>query len=140
MLRSLNGRLTGVHKVLCCAAEIACKGRQDFHFGHDGGYMIPIHSKIGQGMRTYSDKLVNWHGRMLASMGRSCRENPCASARCSGLPGRMGNPAPNTGYEPNLANFSSCTDPEHTPIDISGSHQDFLSPDDVTMNPPVQTA
>ena len=24
LLRSLNGRLTGVHKVLCCAAEIAC--------------------------------------------------------------------------------------------------------------------
>ena len=35
-LRSLNGRLTGVHKVLCCAAEIACKGRQDFDLGHDG--------------------------------------------------------------------------------------------------------
>ena len=28
-LRSLNGRLVGVHKVLCNAAEIACKGRQD---------------------------------------------------------------------------------------------------------------
>ena len=51
LLRSLNGRLIGVHKVLCSAAEIACKGRQDFYLGHDGGYMIPIHSKIGQGMR-----------------------------------------------------------------------------------------
>ena len=30
MFRYLNGRLTGVHKVLCSAAEIACKGRQDF--------------------------------------------------------------------------------------------------------------
>ena len=49
LLRSLNGRLTGVHKVLCGAPEIACKGRQDFYFGHDGGYMIPIHRKIGQG-------------------------------------------------------------------------------------------
>ena len=29
LCRSLNGRLTGVHKVLCSAAEIACKGRQD---------------------------------------------------------------------------------------------------------------
>ena len=30
LLRSLNGRL-------CSAAEIACKGRQDFYLGHDGG-------------------------------------------------------------------------------------------------------
>ena len=36
-----NGRLTGVHKVLCSAAEIACTGRQDFYLGRDGGYMIP---------------------------------------------------------------------------------------------------
>ena len=35
-LRSLNGRLTGVHKVLCSAAEIACKGPQEFSLGHDG--------------------------------------------------------------------------------------------------------
>ena len=27
LLRSLNGTLTGLHKVLCSAAEIACKGR-----------------------------------------------------------------------------------------------------------------
>ena len=47
LLRSLNGRLIGVHNVLCSAAEIACKGRQDFYLGHDGGYMIPIHSKTG---------------------------------------------------------------------------------------------
>ena len=38
---SLKGRLTGAHKVLRSAAEIACKGRQDFHLGLDGGY-IPI--------------------------------------------------------------------------------------------------
>ena len=25
--------------------------------------MIPIHSKIGQGMRIHFDKLVNWHGK-----------------------------------------------------------------------------
>ena len=31
LLRSLNGRLTGAHKVSCSAAEIACKGRQDFY-------------------------------------------------------------------------------------------------------------
>ena len=28
LLRSLNGRLTGVHKVFCIAAETACKGRR----------------------------------------------------------------------------------------------------------------
>ena len=54
LLRSLNGRLTGVHSVLCSAAEIACKGRQDFYLGHDGGYMILIDRKIGPGMRTYT--------------------------------------------------------------------------------------
>ena len=63
LLRSLNGRLTGVHKVLCSAAEIACKGRQDAYLGHDGGYMIPIHSKIGQGMQTHFENLVNLHGK-----------------------------------------------------------------------------
>ena len=34
-----------VHKVLCSAGEIACKGRQDFHLGSDGGFVIPVHSK-----------------------------------------------------------------------------------------------
>ena len=63
LLRSLNGRLTGAHKVLCSAAEIACKGRQDFHSGHDGGCMIPIHSNIGEGRRTHFDRLVNWYGK-----------------------------------------------------------------------------
>ena len=63
LLRSLNGRLIGIHKVLCSAAEIACKGRQDFHMEHDGGYMIPIHSQIGQGMRIYFEKLVNSYGK-----------------------------------------------------------------------------
>ena len=63
LLRSLNGRLSGVQKVLCSAAEIARKGRQDFYLGHDGGYMIPIYSKIGQGKRIHFEKLVNWHGK-----------------------------------------------------------------------------
>ena len=63
LLGSLNGRLTGVHKVLCSAAEIACKGRQDFYLGHDGGYMVPIHRKIGQGMRLHFEKLANWYGK-----------------------------------------------------------------------------
>ena len=61
LMRSLNGRLIGVHKVLCSAAEIACKGPKDFYLGHDGGYMIPSHSKIGQEMRIHLAKLANWH-------------------------------------------------------------------------------
>ena len=62
LLRSLNGRLIGEHKVLCSAAEIARVGRQDFYLGHDGGYMIPIYSKNGQGMRNHFEKLVSWYG------------------------------------------------------------------------------
>ena len=49
LLRSLNGSLTGVHKVLCSAAEIACKRRQDFCLGHDGGYMIPDQQQNSSG-------------------------------------------------------------------------------------------
>ena len=30
LLRSLNGRLTGAHKVLCSSAEVARVGKQDF--------------------------------------------------------------------------------------------------------------
>ena len=63
LLRSLNGRLSGVHKVLCTAAEIARVGRQDFYIGYDGGYMIPMYSKIGQELRTHFEKLVNWYGK-----------------------------------------------------------------------------
>ena len=62
-LRSLNGRLTGVHKVLCSAAEIARVGRQDFYLGQDDGYMIPIYSNVGQGMRNHFEKLVSWYGK-----------------------------------------------------------------------------
>ena len=50
LVRSLKARLIGVHKVLCSAAKIACEGRQVFYLGHDGGYTILIHSKMGQGM------------------------------------------------------------------------------------------
>ena len=49
--------------MLCSAAEIACKGRQDIYSGHDGGYMIPIYSKIGQEVRNHIEKLVNWYGK-----------------------------------------------------------------------------
>ena len=63
LLRSLNGRLTGAHKVLCSAADIECKEQQDFFVGHDGGYMIPIHSQIGQEMRVHFEKLLSEYGR-----------------------------------------------------------------------------
>ena len=63
LLRSLNGRLTGVHKALCSAAEIACQARQHFYLLHDGGYRPPVHSTNGQGMRNYFEKLVKWHGK-----------------------------------------------------------------------------
>ena len=49
LLRSLNGSLTGVHNVLCSAAEIACKRRQDFCLGHDGGHMIPDQQQNSSG-------------------------------------------------------------------------------------------
>ena len=75
LLGSLNGRLTDVHKVFCSAAEIACKGRQDFHLGHDGGCMIPIHSNIGQGMRIHLEKLVNWHGKNEVSFQSVIEDN-----------------------------------------------------------------
>ena len=73
--RSLNGRLTDAHQVLggnasasapapaSGAAEIACKEQQDFYVGHDGGYMIPIHSKNGQELKIHFEKLVNLHGK-----------------------------------------------------------------------------
>ena len=67
------------------------------------------------------------------SMGRSRRENPCASARWRGLSGRMANPAPNTGFEPNFSNFFSCTDMEHTPINLTDSHHNFPCHDDATV-------
>ena len=71
-LRSLNGRLTGVHRVLCSAAGIACKRRQDFYLGHDGGYMIPIHNKIGQRMRTHVEKngALAWKERTHSRVSR----------------------------------------------------------------------
>ena len=68
------------------------------------------------------------------SMARSCRKSPSASARWS-EPGRMAGSAPNTGYEPKLANFCSNMDPDHTPINIPDSDHNFLYPDDATMIP-----
>ena len=62
LCRSLTGRLTAAHKVLCSAGEIACKGRQDSYLGSDGGFMIPVNRKIGHAVRMYFERLVNWHG------------------------------------------------------------------------------
>ena len=46
-----------VHKVLCSAAEMACK-EQDFYVGDDCGSMIPILSKICQAMRQHFQILL----------------------------------------------------------------------------------
>ena len=46
------------------------------------------------------------------SIARSRCNSPSAPARWS-KSGRMANPSPNTGYDPNIGNFSSHTDPEH---------------------------
>ena len=40
---------------------------------------------------------------------------------------------PNVCYEPNIADFSSYTDPEHNPIDIPDDNQDVGCSDDATM-------
>ena len=58
-----NKRMTHLQAHFHLEVSIAYKGQQDFYLGRDGGYMIPIHSKIGQGMRTHFEKLVNWHGK-----------------------------------------------------------------------------
>ena len=63
LLRSLNGRLICVHKVLSSVLETARVGIQDFYLGHDGGYMIPNYSKIGQGLRNHFENLVSWYGK-----------------------------------------------------------------------------
>ena len=73
--RSLNGRLKDAHEVLnntasasasapaSGAAGIACKEQQDFYVRHNGGYMIPTHSKIGQEMRIQFEKLLLEYGK-----------------------------------------------------------------------------
>ena len=53
LCRPLNGRLTGLHKVLCRAGDIACKGREDFNLGSDGGFVIPVFNRIGQDIRKW---------------------------------------------------------------------------------------
>ena len=69
--RSLSGRLTDAHQVLCSAAAsasapasrvagIAGKKRQNFYVKHNGVYMIPTHSKIGQEMSVQFREIVGW--------------------------------------------------------------------------------
>ena len=73
--RSLNGRLVDAHEVLNSTASasayapasgavgIACKEQKDFYVRYNGGYMIPTHSKIGQGVRIYFEKLLKQSGK-----------------------------------------------------------------------------
>ena len=61
LLRSLSARLTGVHTKFCAALQRSrAEDDEIFIWEHDGGYMIRIHRKFCQGMRTHFEKLVNW--------------------------------------------------------------------------------
>ena len=55
--------LTGVPQGLDSAAKIACKEQQDFYVKHNGGYTLPTHSKIGQGMIIHFEKLLDEYGK-----------------------------------------------------------------------------
>ena len=73
--RSLDGRLMDAYEVLNSSASasasapasrvarIACKERQVFHVKHNGVYLIPTHSKIGQEMRVQFEKLLDEYGK-----------------------------------------------------------------------------
>ena len=72
--RSLDGRLMDAYEVWNSSASasasapasrvagIACKEQQDFYVKHNGGEMIPTHSKIGQEMRVHFEKLLYEYG------------------------------------------------------------------------------
>ena len=47
---------SGAQKVVFSAREIACRGRQDFNLGSDGGFMIPVHSNIGHEMMMHFER------------------------------------------------------------------------------------
>ena len=64
-------------------------------------------------------------------MARSCRKSPSVSVRWSES-GQSADSAPNTSYEPKLANIFSYMDSEHTPIIFPDSH-DFQCPNDATV-------
>ena len=73
--KSLDGRLMDAYETLNSSASahtsapasrvagIACRKQQDFYVKHNGGYMIPTHSKIGQGMRIHFEKLLDENGK-----------------------------------------------------------------------------
>ena len=70
-LQRPKGRLTGAHKVLCSAGQIACRGRKDgggqlIYLGEIRRWfptVIPVHSKIGHALRMHFERLVNWYER-----------------------------------------------------------------------------
>ena len=66
---------TDAHEVLCSIASASAsapsirscgdrvkKKQQHFYVRHNRGYMIPTHSKIGQGMRIHFKRLLNEYG------------------------------------------------------------------------------
>ena len=61
---------------------------------------------------------------------RSWCQSPDAPARWRES-GRLVDSAPNTGYEPNLADFSNFTNLEHNQIEIPDNNPDFRCSDDV---------
>ena len=64
----------------------------------------------------------------LQEVGATAQARPLES-EC----GRMADSAPNTVYEPKLANFFSYMDPEHKPISTPDSHHNFPCHDDATV-------
>ena len=83
LCRSLNGRLTSVHKVLCSAGDIACKGRQDFYWGSDGGFLIPVCRNIGHDMRMHFYRLVSWYGRKQLVPAAKKKSGNTKGSQCS---------------------------------------------------------
>ncbi|CAK0855964.1 unnamed protein product [Prorocentrum cordatum] len=60
--RSLKGRLSGVHKVLCSAGKMATNGRQNFYMTADGGWVIPKDSDIGREIDRSIERCVSRYG------------------------------------------------------------------------------
>ena len=55
---------THTHKKCCAVLQVShAKGRQDFHLRSDGGFVIPVHSNIGNEMRMHFERLASWYGR-----------------------------------------------------------------------------
>ena len=52
-----------VHTKFCAMLQKSRAKSDKISTSDDGGYMIPIHSKIGQGMRIHFEKLVNSFGK-----------------------------------------------------------------------------